>query len=136
MYRWAYQVVSYAAAPLYGLGLGWAVRRHIAPGRYLRLRLQGPPAELRDRPPGQPLLWLHAVSVGEVLTAVPLLQAWSERHPDWATLLTTVTPTGHAGARRHWGGVVAYLPMDLAPVVCRWLDRLRPTLIGLSIIHI
>ncbi len=130
MYRWIYQVLSYAAAPFYGLGLGWSVRRHIAPGRYLRLRLQGPPAELSDRPPGQPLLWLHAVSVGEVLTAVPLLQAWSERHPDWAVLLTTVTPTGHAVARRHWGGLVAYLPMDLAPVVRRWLDRLRPTLVG------
>ncbi len=129
MYRWIYQVLSYAAAPLYGLGLGWSVRRHIAPGRYLRLRLQGPPAELSGRPPDQPLLWVHAVSVGEVLTAVPLLQAWSERHPDWSVLLTTVTPTGHAVARRHWPGSVAYLPMDLAPVVRRWLDRLRPTLV-------
>jgi len=130
MYRWAYQVLSYVAAPFYSLGLGWAVRRHIAPGRYLRLRLQGPPAELSDRPPGRPLLWLHAVSVGEVLTAIPLLQAWSERHPEWAVLLTTVTPTGHAVARRHWDGAVAYLPMDLAPVVRRWMDRLRPTLVG------
>lgn len=128
-YQWAYRVLSYAAAPLYSLGLGWAVRRHIPPGRYLRLRLQGPPAELGNRPPDQPLLWLHAVSVGEVLTAVPLLQAWSERHPDWAVLLTTVTPTGHAVARRHGPGVVAYLPMDLASVVRRWFDRLKPALV-------
>ncbi|MCS7311681.1 MAG: hypothetical protein NZ742_02020 [Acidobacteria bacterium] len=130
MYRWAYQILSYVVAPFYGLGLGWSVRRHIAPSRYVRLRLQGPPVELSARPRGQPLLWLHAVSVGEVLTAIPLLQAWLERHPDWTVLLTTATPTGHAVARRHWSGAVAYLPLDLAPVVRRWMNRLQPTLVG------
>ena len=45
-------------------------------------------------------LWIHAVSVGEVNAAVPLLEALRSRYPDAQLLVTTTTPTGSARAAR------------------------------------
>ncbi len=80
--------------------------------------------------PGGPRLWVHAVSVGEVMTAAPLLRAWQARHPDWAVLVTTTTPTGSAQLRRLFGESIehAYLPFDLPGAVRRFLAHARPTL--------
>ena len=47
-----------------------------------------------------PTIWIHAVSVGEVQAAAPLVQQLLVRHPQHRLLLTTVTPTGAARARQ------------------------------------
>ena len=75
-------------------------------------------------------LWLHAVSVGEVNAAAPLLAALRRRHPARAFLVTTTTPTGSARARALWGDDVrhAYLPYDLPGAVRHFLDHFRPRL--------
>ena len=75
-------------------------------------------------------IWLHAVSLGEVVAAGPLVRALRERHPGHGVVITTATPTGRAKARSAFGeGVdVRYLPYDTPRAVARFLDRVRPTL--------
>lgn len=70
-------------------------------------------------------LWLHAVSVGEVGVAATLARALP---PDLPLLVTTVTPTGQALARKAFAGraPVAYLPFDLRPALGRLWRRFSP----------
>jgi 3-deoxy-D-manno-octulosonic-acid transferase len=75
-------------------------------------------------------LWVHAVSVGEVNAAAPLVMALRARHPDCALLVTTTTPTGSARVRALWGDSVrhVYLPWDLPGAMGNFLDHFRPRL--------
>lgn len=73
-------------------------------------------------------LWLHAVSVGEVNAAVPLVSALRRGRPDLRLLVTTITPTGSERVRALWGDDVehVYLPYDLPGAVGRFLAHHRP----------
>ncbi|HEY9103574.1 lipid IV(A) 3-deoxy-D-manno-octulosonic acid transferase [Chitinimonas sp.] len=123
MRRLLYTLAWYLALPLAFIYL-WrrggkqpAYRQHWAErlGRYL------------PSPQG-PVIWLHAVSVGETRAAVPLVRALQARHPDHAILLTQMTPTGRDTARELFGDkvTVAYLPYDLPFAVRRFLRHFRP----------
>ncbi len=78
----------------------------------------------------EPTIWIHAVSVGEVQAAEPLVRQLLARHPQYPLLLTTVTPTGAARARALFDGRVhlRYVPFDLPGSVRRFFDRVRPRL--------
>ena len=73
-------------------------------------------------------IWIHAVSVGEVQAAVPLIRALAERYPDRALLVTTVTPTGCDRVRAVFGDSVqhAYLPFEFPHAVQRFFHKTRP----------
>ncbi|ODS61492.1 MAG: 3-deoxy-D-manno-octulosonic acid transferase [Arenimonas sp. SCN 70-307] len=75
-------------------------------------------------------LWVHAVSVGEVIAARPLVDGLLARHPERPVLVTTITPTGSERVRALWGERVhhVYVPYDLRSIVRRFLDRARPAL--------
>jgi len=75
-------------------------------------------------------IWVHAVSVGEVLAARPLVDGLLAAHPERPLLVTTITPTGSERVRALWGDRVhhVYLPYDLRRMVRRFLDRARPAL--------
>jgi 3-deoxy-D-manno-octulosonic-acid transferase len=79
---------------------------------------------------GEPSIWIHAVSVGELLTARPLIHALRERHPSLRVFLSTTTMSAQQLARR--GGLdvdaVFYFPFDLGFVVRRTLDLVKPRL--------
>ena len=79
-------------------------------------------------PPTDPVPWVHAVSVGEVNAAAPLVDALLARHPHKRLLVTTITPTGSARVRALWGERVehVYLPYDLPGAVSRFLRHFRP----------
>lgn len=80
-------------------------------------------------PYGRKVVWVHAVSVGEVIAAIPLLQALREAFPQYHLLLTTLTPTGNATARQQIGKLVdavGYLPIDFPITVQTALERVRP----------
>lgn len=78
----------------------------------------------------KPVIWLHAVSVGETRAAIPLIEALQTGYPDYQILLTHTTPTGRATSRQLFGaGVVSvYLPYDYPDAVMRFIRRFRPAL--------
>ena len=75
-------------------------------------------------------VWVHAVSVGEVNAAAPLVDALRATRPDLRLLVTTITPTGSSRVRALWGSDVehVYLPYDLPGAVTRFLAHYRPRL--------
>jgi 3-deoxy-D-manno-octulosonic-acid transferase len=75
-------------------------------------------------------VWIHAVSVGEVNAAAPLVDTLLRERPDLRLLVTTITPTGSSRVRALWSGRVehVYLPYDLSGAVRRFLAHYRPRL--------
>jgi len=79
-----------------------------------------------------PIIWLHAVSVGETRAAQPLVERLAQTFPRARFVLTHMTPTGRAAAdvllRSLQGRAVRrYLPYDLPSAVRRFLAEVRPT---------
>ena len=75
-----------------------------------------------------PVIWVHAVSVGETHAAHPLICALRTAHPDHRIVLTHMTPTGRRTGEQLFGNEVArvYLPYDLPWTVERFLRHFRP----------
>ncbi len=75
-------------------------------------------------------VWIHAVSVGEVQAAAPLVSSLRQHFPDVPLIVTTLTPTGAARARALFkeGVRVRYVPFDLPGSVKRFFDRIHPRL--------
>ena len=73
-------------------------------------------------------IWLHAVSVGEVQAAVPLVRTLAKRFPGRTLLITTVTPTGAARVRAAFGDTVkhAYIPFEFPHAVRNFFNCVRP----------
>ncbi len=73
-------------------------------------------------------IWVHAVSVGEVRSAAPLVTALAERYPRHRLVVTTMTPTGSDQVRDLFGDRVThcYVPYDFPGSVRRFFDRVRP----------
>ncbi len=120
-----YTALLYLLLPLAGARLWWRGRRQPGYRRHWRERLGDvPPVDAG----GAALTWLHAVSVGEVRAAAPLVRALLRVHPDRRLLITTATPTGRATVRQLFGDRVrcAFLPWDLPFAVERFVARLRP----------
>lgn len=83
------------------------------------------------RPGREPSLWLHAVSVGEVLTAAPLMRALASRFPACPLRISTSTFTGMDVARQRFGDDAFYAPVDFSPVVGRAFRLERPAAVVL-----
>lgn len=96
-------------------------------------RAQVPPVPLAG-PLSPPRLWVHAVSVGEMQAAIPLVRLWLSAGPDHQLMLTHTTVTGREVGAKALGPEIgrrvfqAYLPYDLPWAVERFLRRTRPTL--------
>ena len=123
--RYLYTLAMYLATPL-------LVLRRLARGLHSR------PYDRRwlerfgvfDAPGFQGSMWVHAVSVGEVNAAEPLIQALRRDYPEAPIVVTTITPTGTARVHQLFGDSVfhVYLPYDLPFAVRRFLHRIRPRL--------
>lgn len=73
-------------------------------------------------------LWVHAVSVGESVAAVPIIKAFQKQYPDLPIVVTTTTPTGSAQVQSTFGKQVfhVYFPYDLPGCIKRFLKRTQP----------
>lgn len=73
-------------------------------------------------------IWIHAVSVGEVVAAAPLVRALLSRYPDIPMLVTTVTPTGAARVQALFGDSVlhSYIPFETLPSVNAFFNACKP----------
>ncbi len=116
----AYRLGTAALAPLAPAVLGWRQRRGKEDGARKRERLA---FDTSPRPTG-PLIWCHAVSVGEMRSLLPLLDALPA---DIAIVLTTTTTT--AAALAPAGLIHRYTPLDLPGVARRFFDHWRPDLL-------
>lgn len=79
---------------------------------------------------GAACIWVHAVSLGEMSAAAPLLRALGSRYPESPLVVTTATPTGRARAISLCGAGadVRFLPYDTPAAVRRFLRRIQPRL--------
>lgn len=121
--RLLYTVLLYLLTPAVLLRLLWRSRE--LPDYRRRI---GERFGLVPRPAENVAVWIHAVSVGESLAAMPLIRALIERHGPGRVLVTTTTPTGSARVREALGEQVlhVYAPYDLPGAVARCVDRFRP----------
>jgi 3-deoxy-D-manno-octulosonic-acid transferase len=73
-------------------------------------------------------IWIHAVSVGEVQAAAPLIRELAKRYPEHQILVTSVTPTGAARVEDLFGDTVArcYIPFEMPLAVNRFFASLNP----------
>ncbi len=82
----------------------------------------------KDFPPQDEVLWIHAVSMGEVLAAVPLVTAIHKAFPRLAIVISTITDTGREAVEQRLSGIAThcYLPLDWPWAVRRFVRHLRP----------
>ena len=112
---------------LYLLARAAGDRRYLAT---MRERLGGLPALWQKTAPEA--IWLHAVSVGEVLAAVPLAAELRRRSPRTPIFVSTSTLAGRQTAADRLGGLaegIFYAPIDYVWIVRRVLRRIRPTVV-------
>ncbi len=122
--RGLYSAALYLLLPVTVYHLIWRGFRQRA---YL-LRWDERYARYPEAASGDEHLWIHAVSVGEVNAAAPLVNALLRDYPQQRVLITTITPTGSGRVTALWGDRVAhvYLPYDLTGAVARFLRHFRP----------
>lgn len=122
MLYWLYSVF-YAAALAVLLPFEYFKRSGQLRKRWLRERFGFYAGQLSSRH-----LWIHAVSVGEVIAAVPLVEKIKQRHPSVRIIISTVTDTGQKVARDKAGSYaeIIYVPFDLPFAVRNALHHIRP----------
>ncbi len=80
-----------------------------------------------------PTIWMHAVSVGEVLAVSELVEQLRLRRPGYRVVVSTTTDTGQKLARDRFGAEnVFYFPVDLAFAIRPYLEALRPHLVVIA----
>jgi 3-deoxy-D-manno-octulosonic-acid transferase len=96
-------------------------------------RLGRLPSRLQLPKERQPVIWIHAVSVGEVLAVAGLVEELHRRLPEHRIFISTTTDTGQALARKRFGEAnVFYFPMDFAFAIRPYLRTLRPQLVVIA----
>jgi 3-deoxy-D-manno-octulosonic-acid transferase len=81
----------------------------------------------------EPALWVHAVSVGEVLAVAGLVEELQRRFPRHRIFISTTTDSGQALARKRFGEAnVFYFPMDFAFAIRPYLRALRPQMVVIA----
>jgi len=123
MARLIYCLVLYLAAPLIVARLLWRSRRQPAYRQHLGERWGFYRQKI-----AAPLIWVHAVSVGETRAAAPLIAGLQARYPNHRILLTGMTATGRETGASVYGDRViqAYLPYDYPGAVGRFLATFQP----------
>ena len=127
----------YSALLAAGLALTlpyWLLQR-TRHGKYragLSQRLGRVPERLRAQP-SRPTIWVHAVSVGEVMAVSGLVAQLRQRFPQHRVVVSTTTDTGQGLARTRFGAEnVFYFPLDFAFAIRPYLQWLRPELIVIA----
>ncbi|MEE9452746.1 MAG: lipid IV(A) 3-deoxy-D-manno-octulosonic acid transferase [Gammaproteobacteria bacterium] len=120
-----YTIILYLVTPFLLLRLYWRGRQNAGYRQrwYERFGYLASPQKPVD-------LWLHAVSVGEVIATIPLVKQLQLENPTTRILVTTTTPTGSMRVQQVLGDTVehVYLPYDLPVAVKRFLKAWQPRL--------
>ena len=121
--RTLYSVLLYLILPLVILRLFWRSRTN--PSYRKRISERFGFVNIKSK---KKVIWAHAVSVGEVIAAQPLINALIQQYPDNTILVTTTTPTGSDRVKAIFGNSVehVYFPYDLPCVISRFLKHVKP----------
>jgi 3-deoxy-D-manno-octulosonic-acid transferase len=121
-----YTLMLYAALPLILLRLWWRGLREPGYRRHAGERF----GYYREARQDKPLLWVHAVSVGEARASAGLVRALAAAHPEYGLLVTCMTAAGHDTLKELHGESVqvVWLPYDYPGSVRRFLEHFRPRL--------
>ena len=125
-----YRFLQILALPFIILYFSWRYLKDSAYRPHFWERLGWLPEHFCDTKPNS--VWVHAVSVGEVASAVPLFRQIRERSPETPLYLSTATVTGRKIAQKQAAGLVDgifYAPIDFAFAVRRVLRMIRPSLV-------
>jgi 3-deoxy-D-manno-octulosonic-acid transferase len=116
------------------LGLPWWLLQMLRNGKYrtgLAERFGFVPDRIRYD--NRPVIWVHAVSVGEVLAVSGLIRLLQEQNPSHRVVISTTTATGQKLARDRFGTEnVFFFPLDFAFAIRPYLKTLRPELIVIA----
>ena len=126
MPRLIYTAIFYIALPMYFIRLMW---RGLQSPDYLYRWGERLGYGSNFPSPDKKVLWIHAVSVGEVNASIPLLRSLLDTYKNTEILVTTSTPTGSQILLDKMGTRVKhqYVPLDLPICLNRFLDRWNPT---------
>jgi 3-deoxy-D-manno-octulosonic-acid transferase len=113
------------------------------PGHFIRMRLLKKQSlflknrlglKLPEAKAEAPSLWIHAVSVGEVLSLRRLVSELRARHPDWPVYFSTLTHTGYEVAKKALPEAeeIFFVPLDFGRLVRRFFDALKPQMFILA----
>jgi len=121
--RFFYTLLLYLLLPYVLLRLAWRARRQRGYLENVAERFG-----YHAQAGGGPVIWVHAVSVGETRAAEPLIRALREKYPQHRVLLTHMTPTGRETGEAIYGDEVTrcYLPYDYPGAVARFLAHFQP----------
>lgn len=138
IWRAAYRLLLWLSLPavlvrLWRRGRDEPGYRHAVGERFGFYSRNEPGTRVQD---ARPLIWLHAVSVGETRAAEPLLRALLGRYPGHRLLLTHMTATGREAAQQLYGPAsdlgsrvsLAWLPYDYPSAMRRFLRHFKPVL--------
>ncbi len=127
MVRLLYTLLFYLLLPLVLLRLLWRSRKAPEYRKRWGERFGFLPAV----PVNQKVIWVHAVSVGEALAAVPMIKQLQSQYPEHLLVVTTMTPTGSARVKSVFGDSVyhVYAPYDLPDILNRFFRAVHPDLL-------
>lgn len=120
--RYLYSFLFYLALPFIFLRLLWRSRRNPLYRSRWAERLGFYPKRLDQ------CIWIHAVSLGETIAAIPLIKSLKEKYPQSSILVTNMTITGSARVKAVLGESVynAYIPYDLPDALARLFEKIKP----------
>lgn len=120
MWYLAYNILLILASPVILVTL--LAKKRCRRGLAQRLGWSGP------KNPDNPLLWVHAVSLGEVVAVAPLVRELRARYPGHRLVVSTVTETGREAVEQRLAGVAEhrYAPLDFPWSVSKVVEALRP----------
>ena len=127
--RHAYSALFYLFVPLIVLRMLW--RSRLAPEYRKRLSERFGLINGSGLDPARTRLGVHAVSVGEVLAAAPVIERLLADYPQHQLVVTTTTPTGSERVQALFGDRVfhVYAPWDLPGACARFVRQIRPKLL-------
>lgn len=126
--RYIYNLFWYLILPFVIFRLLWKSRKNSAYRARIAERLG-----FYNFPPQKDTIWVHAVSVGESISAIPLIKELLAAYPKNTLVVTTMTPTGAERIQKVFGTEVLqlYVPYDIASAVKRFLRHLNPKILVL-----
>ena len=130
MFRLIYELIVIILMPLIIVRL--FIRGYKVPGYRKRIRERFGFFKFPDHfDSNRSTIWLHAVSVGEVLAAQPLVIELKKLYPQYQIFMTTMTPTGSDQASRLFSTEIfhSYLPYDSSLLLVRFINKMHPKLL-------